>query len=63
MGKLIFCTGQVTQKPYTFPFSKTKIYSMEELNYYLYNNIYKLNSCLALYIAFNFYPLIVISKI
>lgn len=40
MGKLIFCTGQVTQKPYTFPFSKTKIYSMEELNYYLYNNIY-----------------------
>ena len=40
MGKLIFCTGRVTEKPYTFPFTKTKIYSMDELNYYLYNNIY-----------------------
>ena len=40
MGKLIFCTGRVTQKPYTFPFTKTKIYSMDELNYFLYNNIY-----------------------
>ena len=40
MGKLIFCTGQVAEKPYTFPFTKTKVYSMDELNYYLYNNIY-----------------------
>lgn len=40
MGKLIFCTGIVTEKPYTFPFVKTKIYSMDELNYYIYNNIY-----------------------
>ncbi|WP_310605168.1 hypothetical protein [Anaerosporobacter sp.] len=40
MGKLIFCTGKVTEKPYTFPFSKARIYSMDELNYYIYNNIY-----------------------
>jgi tetratricopeptide (TPR) repeat protein len=40
MGKLIFCTGEVTENPYIFPFTKTKIYSMDELNYYIYNNIY-----------------------
>lgn len=40
MGKLIFCTGKVAENPYIFPFTKTKIYSMDELNYYIYNNIY-----------------------
>ncbi|WP_455715009.1 hypothetical protein [Anaerosporobacter sp.] len=40
MGKLILCTGKVTENPYIFPFTKTKIYSMDELSYYIYNNIY-----------------------
>ncbi|WP_167954996.1 hypothetical protein [Anaerosporobacter faecicola] len=40
MGKLIFCTGRLADKPYVFPFTKTQVYSMDELNYYIYNNIY-----------------------
>lgn len=42
MGKLIFCTGKIADKPYIFPFTRTEIYSMDELNYYIYNNIYLL---------------------
>ncbi len=42
MGKLILCTGKITEEPYCFPLTNTKVYSMEELCYYIYNNIYSI---------------------
>jgi succinylglutamate desuccinylase len=40
MGKLILCTGTITKKPFCFKMSETNVYSIEELCYYIYNNIY-----------------------
>lgn len=40
MGKLILCSGKRTDRPYVLPFSGERIYSIEELCYYIYNNVY-----------------------
>ena len=40
MGKIILCRGQRTDKPYATPQTDIKLYSAEELCYYIYNNIY-----------------------
>lgn len=40
MGKLILCTGQTAKKAYQIPLTNQKIYSIEELCYYIYHNIY-----------------------
>lgn len=40
MGKIILCRGQRTDKPYITPQTDIKLYSAEELCYYIYNNIY-----------------------
>ncbi len=39
MGKLIICNGKQAVKPYYFKLTNTKIYSIEELCYYVYNHI------------------------
>ncbi|MDD5937241.1 MAG: hypothetical protein PUC65_17020 [Clostridiales bacterium] len=39
MGKLILCTGKTAGKPYIFKATGTKIYTMEELCYYIYHNV------------------------
>ena len=39
MGKLIFCIGNKAKEPYFFQSTGTKVYTMEELCYYLYHNI------------------------
>ena len=43
MGKLILCDGLVAKKPYHFNLTNTNIYSLEELGYYLYHNIYTIS--------------------
>jgi len=40
MGKLILCSGLRTKRPYVFTASGSRIYSIEELCYYLYNHVY-----------------------
>lgn len=40
MGKLILCSGKTAKRPYYFSATDTKVYSIEELCYYMYNNIY-----------------------
>lgn len=40
MGKLILCSGARTTKPYTFTRNGIRIYSMEELCYYLYQHVH-----------------------
>lgn len=40
MGKFILCTGMPAKEPYYFTLTGTKVYSIEELGYYLYHNIY-----------------------
>jgi tetratricopeptide (TPR) repeat protein len=40
MGKLILCSGERTTRPYGFPASGIRIYSIEELCYYLYQHVY-----------------------
>lgn len=40
MGKMILCTGVCAKIPYCFDISETKVYSMEELVFYLYQNLY-----------------------
>jgi len=40
MGKLILCSGARTKRPYVFTSSGIRIYSIEELCYYLYNHVY-----------------------
>lgn len=40
MGKFILCTGMPAKEPYYFTLTGTKVYSIEELGYYLYRNIY-----------------------
>lgn len=43
MGRFILCTGRTAVKPYIFPISETKVYSIEELCHYIYNNIYEIS--------------------
>lgn len=40
MGKLILCSGERTKRPYGFNSSGVRIYSIEELCYYLYHHVY-----------------------
>ena len=40
MGKLIECCGKIADKPYHFRLTDTNVYSIEEVCYYIYNNIY-----------------------
>ena len=42
MGKMILCTGVRAKTPYCFEISETKVYSIEELVFYLYQNLYGL---------------------
>jgi tetratricopeptide (TPR) repeat protein len=43
MGKLIICSGKQAFIPYYFKITNTKVYSIEELCYYVYNNVELLN--------------------
>lgn len=40
MGKLILCSGARTKRPYGFPSSGVRVYSIEELCYFLLHHIY-----------------------
>jgi tetratricopeptide (TPR) repeat protein len=46
MGKLILCSGKRTDRPYVFPATGHRIFSIEELCYYIYNNIYSIDETL-----------------
>ena len=46
MGKLILCRGKRTERPYLMPATGHRVYSIEELCYYIYNNIYFLDESL-----------------
>lgn len=43
MGKFILCEGSLAKKPYHFNLTNTNVYSLEELGYYLYHNIYTIS--------------------
>lgn len=40
MGKLIRCSGKLAENPYLFPMTMTRVFSIEEVCYYIRNNIY-----------------------
>ena len=40
---VIVAKGKVAKKPYEMPYTRIRIYSIEELCYYIYNNIYTIN--------------------
>lgn len=40
MGKFILCAGKLAEEPLHFPLTNCDVYSIEELCYYLYENIY-----------------------
>ena len=40
------CSGERTSRPYVFPSSNFRIYSIEELCYYLYNHVYLIEESL-----------------
>ena len=40
MGKLIQCSSKLAKEPYHFPLTKTNVYSLEEVCYYIRHNIY-----------------------
>lgn len=40
MGRLILCCGEKAENPWYVKETDTKLYSIEELCYYIYNNIY-----------------------
>ena len=44
MGRFILCASRVAKKPYVFPVSDTRLYSIEELCFYIYNNIYEVSA-------------------
>lgn len=44
MGKLIICNGKLTTKPYYHKVTGTSLYSIEEVCYYIYNNIDIMNN-------------------
>lgn len=46
MGKLILCSGQRTQRPYGFTSSGIRIYSIEELCYFLYHHVYMIDEAM-----------------
>ncbi len=46
MGKLILCSGKSTNRPYVLPVIGYRAYSIEELCYYIYNNIYSIDESL-----------------
>ena len=41
---LILCDGRLAEKPYKMPVTRQNIYSLEELCYYIYHNIYTTGS-------------------
>lgn len=43
MGRMILCAGPVAKEPYCFALTGTRVYSLEELGYYLYHNIYTIS--------------------
>jgi hypothetical protein len=43
MGKLIICNGKSAKQPYSFTLTNTKVYSIEELCYYIFNHIDSIN--------------------
>lgn len=43
MGKLIQCSSQLAENPYYFRITDTNVYSIEEVCYYIHNNIYMLH--------------------
>ncbi len=44
MGKLIQCTGRLAKKPYYFKVTDTNVYSIEEVCYFIHQNIYMLQN-------------------
>lgn len=40
MGKLIRCSSEIAKEPYLFRLTKTNVYSIEEVCYYIRHNIY-----------------------
>lgn len=42
MGKVIMCTGRLAETPYTVPNTEIKLYSIEEICYYVGLNIYNI---------------------
>ena len=44
MGKLILCSSAVAKTPYKMPVSGTRIYTIEEMCYYIYHNIYEIDT-------------------
>lgn len=57
MGKLILCSGMRTSRPYTFSPSGIRMYSMEELCYFLYNHVYMIEEDLFSYALFDWIEL------
>ena len=39
----ILCEGKAAVKPYKMPVTGQRVYSLEELCYYIYNNIYTIS--------------------
>jgi hypothetical protein len=46
VSKLILCSGERAQRPYTFTSSGVRIYSIEELCFYLYHNVYLIDEAM-----------------
>lgn len=44
MGRIILCTSKQANVPYVFPVSEAKVYTIEELCYYIYHNIYEVTT-------------------
>ncbi len=42
MGKMILCQSEYAKSPYLFALSDTRIYSIEELSFYLFEHIYEI---------------------
>ncbi len=47
MGRLIYCIGDKAKSPYYFASTGTRVYTMEELCYYLYHNVETIEEDLA----------------
>lgn len=43
MGKVILCKGKLASKPFTVKATGRELYSIEEICYYVYNNIYSID--------------------
>lgn len=46
MSSLILCKGKKAKKPYLFSLTDTQIYTIEELCFYIYNNIYAITEAI-----------------